>query len=469
MLEGVGGEGGSKGVRGRHDDVFYKTMMSLEVWKSEHGPASGRTQVNPPTDTSTATLPLLAEVGELADEDAEVVRPSSPSPAPPAPPLVADLLTSTSASGYEKRSGASPVAPARSIASGRRDVKQVGVGVKSTPTGEQQVEEVQPTLVEPAKEVSAEKPPTGEQSAVMPTQEQSTTGQSPGEKLAGTPTVVQQNAEGSEAERQPAEQAQQGAVHVPIDGTDQVCKLLKSMYGLKQLPLLWYKALDYVLMGVGWKKSQVDQALYFKVGGDGMACWVLVYVDDLLAASSSTVLLKELLEASFKRHEISPVEKYLGLEIVHDWTARKPWLHQQAYVDKLHRRFIDKENTERTPKTPVSVNAYAELKFDDTETQERQEEDYRPKVGSLQFAATTTRPDIAFMCSKLGSSFTVRSNQVDHCLAYLANTRNTAVEFGGGPDSLKLVGYVDTDDAGEKHNRTSTGGYVFVYGGAAIS
>ncbi|CAI7888345.1 unnamed protein product [Closterium sp. NIES-53] len=243
-------------------------------------------------------------------------------------------------------------------------------------------------------------------------------------------------------ERQPAEQAQQGAVHVPIDGTDQVCKLLKSMYGLKQLPLLWYKALDYVLMGVGWKKSQVDQALYFKVGGDGMACWVLVYVDDLLAASSSTVLLKELLEASFKRHEISPVEKYLGLEIVHDWTARKPWLHQQAYVDKLHRRFIDKENTERTPKTPVSVNAYAELKFDDTETQERQEEDYRPKVGSLQFAATTTRPDIAFMCSKLGSSFTVRSNQVDHCLAYLANTRNTAVEFGGGPDSLKLVGYL---------------------------
>ncbi|CAI5534960.1 unnamed protein product, partial [Closterium sp. Naga37s-1] len=125
------------------DVVFYETM-SLEVWKSEHELASERTQANLPTDTSTATLPLLAEVGELDDEDAEDVHTPSPSPAPPAPPLVADLhkLTSTSASGDEGSSGALPVAPAKSIAGGRRDAKQVGVGEKSTPTGEQQAEEV---------------------------------------------------------------------------------------------------------------------------------------------------------------------------------------------------------------------------------------------------------------------------------------------------------------------------------------
>ncbi|CAI7788901.1 unnamed protein product [Closterium sp. NIES-53] len=95
------------------------------------------------------------------------------------------------------------------------------------------------------------------------------------------------------------------------------------------------------------------------------------------------------------------------------------------------------------------------------------------KFGSLQFAATTTRSDIAFTCSKLGSGLTVRSNQhwreVDCCLAYLASTRDTALEFGGERESLKLVGYVDTDDAGDKQKRTSMGGYVFVYGGAAVS
>ncbi|CAI5953798.1 unnamed protein product [Closterium sp. NIES-64] len=229
------------------------------------------------------------------------------------------------------------------------------------------------------------------------------------------------------------------------DGTGRVCKLLKSLYGLKQSPLLWYLALNDVLVGAEWKKSQVDEALYFKVGEDGVACWVLVYVDDLLAARSSTTMLKELkelLEAAFELREISPVQKYLGLEIVRG-------------------------------QTPVSVGAYAELTFDDEEAQERQEEEYRQKVGSLQFAATTTRPDIDFACSKLGSGLTVRSDQhwreVDRCLAYLANTRDTALEFGGGPESLELVGCVDADDAGDKQNRTSTGGYVFVYGGAAVS
>ncbi|CAI7872585.1 unnamed protein product [Closterium sp. NIES-53] len=144
-----------------------------------------------------------------------------------------------------------------------------------------------------------------------------------------------------------------------------------------------------------------------------------------------------------------------------------------GYADKLHRRFIDEEQTGRTPKTPVSVDAYDELMFDNDKAQERQEEDYRQKVGSMQFAATTMRPHIAFACSKPGSGLTMRSDQhwreVDCCLAYLANTGDTALEFGGGPELLKLINYVDADDAGNKQNRTSTGGYVFVHGGAAIS
>ncbi|CAI7807560.1 unnamed protein product, partial [Closterium sp. NIES-54] len=74
---------------------------------------------------------------------------------------------------------------------------------------------------------------------------------------------------------------------------------------------------------------------------------------------------------------------------------------------------------------------------------------------------------------KLVSGLTVRSNQhwreVDRCLAYLANSRDTTLEFGDGAESLKLVGYVDADDASNKQNRTSTGGYVFVFGGVAVS
>ncbi|CAI7794354.1 unnamed protein product [Closterium sp. NIES-53] len=130
------------------------------------------------------------------------------------------------------------------------------------------------------------------------------------------------------------------------DGTGRVCKLLKSLDELKKSPLLWYMALNGVLLGAGWKKSQVDEALYFKASDNGVTCWMLVYVDDLLAASSSPAMLKvlkELLEAAFELREILPVVKYLGMEIMRDRPARKLWLHQQGYADKLHRRFIDEE------------------------------------------------------------------------------------------------------------------------------
>ncbi|CAI7799502.1 unnamed protein product, partial [Closterium sp. NIES-54] len=224
------------------------------------------------------------------------------------------------------------------------------------------------------------------------------------------------------------------------------------------------------------KKSQVNEALYLKVGDEGVTCWVLIYVDDLLAASSSTAMLKELkelLEAVFELRKISPMLKYLGLEVVHDRPARKLWLHQQGYADKLCRRIITEEQGSRVLKTPVSIYAYTELTFNNEEAHEGEEVEYQQKVGSLQFAATTTRPDIAFACSKLGSGLTVRSDQhwceVDRCLAYIADTRNTALEFDSGPESLELIGYVDANDAGDKQNWMSKGGYAFIHGGAAVS
>ncbi|CAI7856588.1 unnamed protein product [Closterium sp. NIES-54] len=224
------------------------------------------------------------------------------------------------------------------------------------------------------------------------------------------------------------------------DGSPRVCKLEKSLYGLKQSPMLWYEALDGELLGAGWKKSQVDESLYFKSDAKGEMCWLLVYVDDLLAASRSQSMpgeLRDLLQSAFQLRAISPVEKYLGLQLVRDRPTRRLWLHQGAYVDKS-----------------------------------RQEE-YRQKVGSLQFAACTIRPDISFACSKLGLGQTVRSDphckELDQCLAYLVGSRDVALEFGGGPESLELVGYADADDAGDKQNMTSTGGYVFVLGCAAVS
>ncbi|CAI7728522.1 unnamed protein product [Closterium sp. NIES-53] len=226
-----------------------------------------------------------------------------------------------------------------------------------------------------------------------------------------------------------------------------------------------------MLLGAGWKKSQVDEALYFKSDAEGEMCWLLVYVDDLLAASRSQSMLGELcelLQSVFQLWEISPVEKYLGLQLIRDRPTRRVWLHQEAYVDKVHRHFFDGEQPMRVPRTPLSSDPFSVQTFEDVGWQSRQEEEYRQKVGSLQFAACTTHPDISFSCSKLGSGQNVQSDQhwkeLDRCLAYLVGSRDVALEFGGEPESLELEGYADANDAGDKLNRTSTGGYVFVLG-----
>ncbi|CAI7875843.1 unnamed protein product [Closterium sp. NIES-53] len=64
--------------------IFYETL-SLEVWKAKYGPASWRTQAHPPTDTSTVTIPVIAEVDKPSDEDVVEVLPPPLVLAPPSP------------------------------------------------------------------------------------------------------------------------------------------------------------------------------------------------------------------------------------------------------------------------------------------------------------------------------------------------------------------------------------------------
>ncbi|CAI5944805.1 unnamed protein product [Closterium sp. NIES-65] len=179
------------------DVVFYEDM-SLEVWTLEHWPASGQTPTTPPTETSTASLHLLAGVSEPAAKDVRDVPSPSPSPAPPSPPFVAKLrgLTPVSASGDEVCSGTPSLAPAKSIAGGRRDEQQVDVGGKSKLIGEEQVEEVQPTWVKPAKKAPTGQQSTGEQAATKPTKEQSATGLSAGELTIGETLAGKQTESG---------------------------------------------------------------------------------------------------------------------------------------------------------------------------------------------------------------------------------------------------------------------------------
>jgi hypothetical protein len=66
-----------------------------------------------------------------------------------------------------------------------------------------------------------------------------------------------------------------------LENVDYVCKLKKSLYGLKEGPRAWYSRLDKYLQQEGFRKGSADINLYIKVTQDNILL-IEVYVDDII-------------------------------------------------------------------------------------------------------------------------------------------------------------------------------------------
>jgi hypothetical protein len=100
---------------------------------------------------------------------------------------------------------------------------------------------------------------------------------------------------------------------------DYVCKLKKSLYGLKQSPRQWYKSLDSFMLSNGFQRSQYDSCVYLKFVNESPT-YLLLYVDMLIAAKSmkKIVALKAQLSSEFDMKDLGAAKKILGMEIVRD-------------------------------------------------------------------------------------------------------------------------------------------------------
>jgi hypothetical protein len=69
-----------------------------------------------------------------------------------------------------------------------------------------------------------------------------------------------------------------------------VCRLKKTMYGLKQTPRAWYARIDGYLMSLGFNKSVVDPNLYYKIF-NGESLILVLYVDDLFLTGTESLIV----------------------------------------------------------------------------------------------------------------------------------------------------------------------------------
>jgi Reverse transcriptase (RNA-dependent DNA polymerase) len=253
----------------------------------------------------------------------------------------------------------------------------------------------------------------------------------------------------------------------------QVLQLLKALYGLKQAPLLWHDHLVDLLQQLGLKRVPGVNCVL-------VSDWLILffYVDDivLLFTKENRTKAEEFvtrMKTELQLREITDANWFLGIRIVRDRSKRLLWLCQDSYIEKLAARFnVDPKTTvlAHTPLPSTIPGAY------NGEATAGERYGYQSRVGSINFAAVVTRPDIAKACSILSQHLRnpgpEHLNAADRVLSYLTRTKHLAIQFGDGiyqAGQEALPPFLVYSDAAFADNldRKSSDGYLFMlYNGA---
>lgn len=263
----------------------------------------------------------------------------------------------------------------------------------------------------------------------------------------------------------------------PQGDDDQVLKLLKSIYGLKQSPRLWHIKLNSVLVKLGFVKIKSDASVW-TYDRDGVKIIVPVFVDDLTLVSKSKEKirqLKEELKQHFKLRDLGPVEFLLGVKVERDRSQRKLQLSQRQYtLDILERYGFESCSPVSTPLNPGTKLSQDQCPKTPEDVQAMRTVPYAHAVGSLMYLAISTRPDIAHAVGVL-SRFSCNPGKahwlaVKHLFRYLKGTLDYKLTYMPDKKSPSLfTAYSDADHAGCKDTGRSTGAYVVKMGTGAVS
>jgi len=247
-----------------------------------------------------------------------------------------------------------------------------------------------------------------------------------------------------------------------------VCKLDKALYGLKQTPRAWYSRLSAKLISLGLKSSKADTSLFIYNKGN-VTMFILVYVDDIIVASSAenaTAALLQDLREEFALKDLGDLHYFLGIEV--SKVREGIVLSQGKYANELLQRV---GMTQCKPvSTPLSTSEKLSL-HDGSSLGPEDATRYRSIVGALQYL-TLTRPDIAFsvnkVCQFLHAPTTVHWAAVKRILRYIKQCTQVGIKIHRSTSTL-VSGFSDADWAGSVDDRKSTGGFAVFLGSNLVS
>jgi len=127
-----------------------------------------------------------------------------------------------------------------------------------------------------------------------------------------------------------------------VEGKENMgCHLKKLNYGLKQASRQWYLKFDETIKRFGFKENVEDNCVYAKFK-NGKYIFLILYVDNILLASSDMNLLmetKKFLSSNFDMKDFGEASFALGIEIHRDRRKGVLGLSQKAYIEKVLKKF----------------------------------------------------------------------------------------------------------------------------------
>ena len=248
----------------------------------------------------------------------------------------------------------------------------------------------------------------------------------------------------------------------------QVCKLQRSLYGLKQASRQWYARLSTFLAHHGFKQSVADYSLFTLKKANSFTA-LLVYVDDsVLSGNDLSVLssITKLLDDTFKSKDLGNLKYFLGFEVARGTSGinicqRKYALDLLTNTDMLHCKPVSTPFDYCTRLHQASGSMLSDSQISS----------YRCLIGRLIYL-TNTRPDITFVVQHL-SQF-IASPTTAHYTALYRILRYIKVAPGLGfffpsTSELQLKAFSDYDWAGCVDTRKSITGFSVYLGSSLIS
>lgn len=259
-------------------------------------------------------------------------------------------------------------------------------------------------------------------------------------------------------------------IPLPADfkGSHPVCRLIKSLYGLRQAPREWFDKFAAAILTYGFTQSKSDNSLFYLHTSDSFLM-LLVYVDDIILTGSSILHItkvKDFIAQNFKMKDLGSLKYFLGLEISRNTGGI--YIHQRKYALNL----LNSTGLQDAKPSNITMAAQHNLTYDSgTLLDNSQASTYRRLVGQLIYL-TITRPDITYPVHIL-SQFLAKPTDAHFAAAmklvrYIKNAPGQGLLFSAS-SALELKVYTDADWASCPMTRRSISGYCVMLGDSLLS